>query len=60
MKIIYAIGIVVVLIGIYVLGLTLNKNTPVPEGCENLKPECDSCRIQTCIVRNQKKNKGEE
>lgn len=60
MKIIYAIGIVIVLIGIYVLGLTLNKNTPVPEGCENLKPECDSCGIQTCIVRNQNKNKGEE
>ena len=58
MKALYAIGIVCCLIGVYVLGLTLNKKTPVPEGCENLKPDCDACGIQTCMVRS--KNKGEE
>ncbi|MBR2824806.1 MAG: hypothetical protein IKE51_00855 [Solobacterium sp.] len=58
MKILYAIGIVLGLIILYVIGSTLNKKTPVPEGCENLKVNCDACGIQSCMVRN--KNKGEE
>lgn len=59
MNAIYAILIVVALIALYAIGLTLNKRTPVPEGCENLKPECNACGIQSCAMRNQVIDKGE-
>lgn len=26
----------------------LNHKTPVPEGCEDLKAECDGCKISSC------------
>jgi len=34
--------------GLYALLYYLNHRTPVPEGCENLKAECDGCRITSC------------
>lgn len=26
----------------------LNHKTPAPEGCEDLKAECDGCKISSC------------
>lgn len=34
--------------GLYALLYTLNHRTPVPEGCENLKAECDGCQLTSC------------
>ena len=31
------------------LGYILNKRTPVPKGCENLKENCEGCHIVSCI-----------
>jgi hypothetical protein len=30
-----------------------NRRTPVPEGCENLKPDCKACGIMDCAVRQE-------
>jgi hypothetical protein len=32
---------------------SLNKKTPVPEGCENIKPECSACGIANCSLRSE-------
>lgn len=44
-----AVILFVVLGGIVALGYVLNKKTPVPEGCENLKENCEGCRITSCV-----------
>ena len=44
-----AVILFVVLGGIVALGYILNKKTPVPEGCENLKENCEGCHITSCI-----------
>ena len=33
---------------IFALVYTLNRNTPVPEGCEDLKAECGGCHDISC------------
>jgi hypothetical protein len=40
--------------GLLLLNIVLiraNKKTPVPEGCENLTPDCKSCGIGDCTMR---------
>ena len=34
-----------------------NKNTKVPEGCENLKMECEGCKIVSCVNHPSKGEK---
>lgn len=53
MKALYAVLIAGVLLGIYIYLYTANHNTPVPEGCENLKPDCTACGITDCAVRKE-------
>lgn len=33
---------------IFALVYTMNRKTPVPEGCENLKAECGGCHDISC------------
>ena len=45
---------VAILVGLFALNVVLyraNKKTPVPEGCENLQPDCEACGIQACPIR---------
>ncbi len=49
----FAVLIAVALVGINVLLYRMNRATPVPEGCENLKPDCSACGIRDCAVRSQ-------
>ena len=44
-----SIIVFVILTGIVSFGYILNKNTKVPEGCENLKADCEGCKIISCI-----------
>lgn len=37
------------LIGIYIVLFLLNKKTPLPPGCENLKAECNGCHDLSCM-----------
>lgn len=37
------------LVGIYIVVYLLNKRTPLPEGCENLKPDCEACKDVNCV-----------
>lgn len=54
MQAVYAAILVIALLGVTV-GLTIwNKKTPVPEGCENLEPDCNACGIASCALRKQK------
>lgn len=60
-------GLYALLIGAVLAGLAgfltvKNHRTPVPEGCENLKPDCKGCGIADCAVRQsdaKKEKKGE-
>lgn len=36
------------LVGIYIFLFLLNKKTPKPEGCENLKADCGGCKDYSC------------
>lgn len=49
MESLWALLVLVGLIGIFIASYLLNKNTKKPEGCENLKAECGSCPIHTCV-----------
>lgn len=59
MNVILGILIAGALLGLTVWLTVLNKKTPVPEGCENLSPDCTACGIKTCAIRNQK-TEGEQ
>lgn len=53
MKALFAVLIVGVLFSINVWLYRNNKKTPVPEGCENFRPECGACGIRDCAMRSQ-------
>lgn len=43
-----ALAYMAMLGGLYCLVYYLNKKTPVPAGCENLKADCEGCKITSC------------
>ena len=45
---IYAIGLFVLMASLYCLAYYLNAKTPKPKGCENLKSECQGCKVVGC------------
>ena len=44
-----AIVLFAILGGIVAAAYVLNKKTPIPKGCENIKENCEGCRIISCI-----------
>jgi len=56
-QIIAVIVIVGILLTLFIICFMLNKNTPKPEGCENLEAECSSCPITTCLKNTSEKEK---
>lgn len=48
MQILLAILFFGLLVGIYIALYLMNKKTPVPEGCENLKADCEGCKDYSC------------
>ncbi len=58
MKAIYAVLFLGVLVAIYILAYIQNKKTPLPEGCQDLKAECDGCKLYSCDLHpNHKEGK---
>ena len=55
MRIVAAIVFITSLIGIYIWAYIANHNTPVPPGCENLKADCDGCKLTSCSLHPQSK-----
>ena len=50
-------GVVAALIAVGLVGLNVwllraNRKTPVPKGCENIKPEGEACGLSDCEVRH--------
>ncbi|MCI9041688.1 hypothetical protein [Dubosiella newyorkensis] len=46
-----ALGAIVVfgsLVGVYITLYKLNKKTPLPPGCEDLKADCEGCHDYAC------------
>ena len=52
MKVLVVIVLVAGLLLLNVVLLRKNRSTPVPEGCENLTPDCGACGIRDCSMRN--------
>ena len=48
MKAVYALLFGLCLGCVYALLYYLNHKTPLPKGCENIKAECDGCKITSC------------
>ncbi len=48
MKIVLAILFFALLVTIYIVLYLMNKKTPLPEGCENLKADCEGCKDYAC------------
>ena len=44
-----SIILVIVLGSVVAVSYILNKNTKVPKECENIKFDCEGCRIVSCI-----------
>ena len=53
-SIIWAVVIMVLLVGAFIGSYVLNKNTPKPEGCEDLDENCEGCQIVSCSHRKEK------
>ncbi|WP_270458848.1 hypothetical protein [Faecalitalea cylindroides] len=49
MKIVLAILFFALLVTIYIVLYLMNKKTPLPEGCENLKADCEGCKDYACM-----------
>ena len=47
----------VVLSSLVVVGYVMNKNTPIPEGCENYVENCEGCKIVGCTHHPSKGEK---
>ena len=48
LRIILAVVIVLVCVGLFIGTYLLNKKTPKPDGCENLGEECEGCQMTSC------------
>ena len=48
MKIVLAILFFAFLVTIYIVLYLMNKKTLLPEGCENLKADCEGCKDYAC------------
>ena len=48
MKIVLAILFFARLVTSYIVLYLMNKKTPLPEGCENLKADCEGCKDYAC------------
>lgn len=59
MRILFAILIAGALLGLNVWLYQANRKTPVPEGCETLKPDCRGCGITDCSLRRKEENREE-
>ena len=58
MSVLFAILIAGALLGLNAWLYAANKNTPVPEGCENLKPDCTGCGITDCALRKKEEEQS--
>lgn len=61
-RIILAIIIILVCVGLFIFSYVLNKRTPKPEGCENIGDECEGCQMTSCshYRKKEEKRKDEE
>ena len=60
MKYVLAILFFGLLVGIYIGAYLLNKKTPLPEGCENLRADCEGCHDFACTNHPAHHTKKEE
>ncbi len=56
MNALYAILIALALLALNIWLYRANQKTPVPQGCENLKPDCHGCGITDCELKNSLEN----
>ncbi len=59
-RIILAVVIILVCVGLFIFSFILNKRTPKPEGCENIGNECEGCQMTSCSHYISKEEKGKE
>ena len=60
LRIILAVVIVLVCVGLFIGTYLLNKKTPKPDGCENLGEECEGCQMTSCSHYIKKENTNEK
>lgn len=57
---IIAIIVIVALLAVFVISFVVNKKTPVPKGCEDLKvsdEKCQSCSNTSCRYHTEPETK---
>ena len=59
LRVILAIVIIVVCVGLFIGTYILNKRTPKPEGCEEIGSECEGCQMTSCSHYKEKEEKKE-
>ena len=53
---IIAIGIIVAFVIIFFVTFLINRKTPVPKGCENIKiseEQCGACQVAECSIKQK-------
>lgn len=56
-RIILAVVILLVCVGLFIFTYILNKRTPKPEGCQDISAECEGCQITSCSHYKEKNKK---
>lgn len=62
MKYLIAAGVIAFLVILYLVLYTMNKKTPVPKGCENIKDlesKCASCTNEACSFKKKEEAQDE-
>lgn len=47
-KLFWGILFLAALVGFFIFVYLMNRKIPVPPGCEDLLPDCQSCSIHSC------------
>lgn len=55
-RLILAVAFFAALVGLYIVLFLMNRRTPKPEGCENLKPDCSACKDYSCPNHSKKES----
>lgn len=55
MKIFISIIVIIVCVSLFIFSYLLNKKTPKPEGCKELEEQCETCQINSCMQRKERK-----
>lgn len=60
LRVVLAVLIILICIGLFIFTYYLNRKTPKPDGCENMDGQCEGCQMTSCSHYIKNNEEGEE